>query len=323
MVRYCLFGSAVVRVVADRPSYAEAVLKIIRRQRGASAAPVVQSPTIEIFVRGVDSPPLSSDVSLPADDLVVHTPKAAQEFVTEAVTVDVDPSHRIAVRVSPGFSRYEVRVQLTVPLYKALLYLGFLHLHAAAVEFYGHVNVFMGGRGAGKTSLSLAFASAGAVILGEDGVVFRQLADRFVVSGAHGILRVLPDTEAHFFTQPLNIAPQFFGGREKKELSVADRFTALPNVDRPVDRLFFPRVGRELRVHPLSRSETVFRLIETIRDDHRFGDAHESREMLQYVSALAHDLPAFDVELSPRLGDLNGFVEQFASRRNERVRKHS
>jgi hypothetical protein len=308
----CMFGSTVIRVASDHAWYAQAVVEILKRQRGLPTGPIAGLAPVEIVVRDAERP--HRETTPRPDGFAVHTVQTGRQIVTEALTAAVNSSH-VTIEVAPGFSPYEVRVHLTVALNKALLYVGVVRLHAAAVEFAGRVDVFIGGRGAGKTSVSLALASAGGTILGEDGVIVRNREGRFTVSGADGTLRVLPDTEAHFFRTPLDITPQLFGGLQKKEMRVADRFAALPHVDRPLERLFFVRVGHDLRMQPLSQRATVVRLLETIRDDHRFGEGQDSSDILHYLSNLARAVPAFDLELSPRLADLSAFVEQVADPR--------
>jgi hypothetical protein len=314
MLTACTLGSALVRIVADRPAYARGVVDALARQRDGSIDVPDGAPTIEIVIRESAAPGARAHAGVPPDGLCVRTLAGGTEIVTEAVTVRVAAT-RIVAEVAHGFSEQAVLVHLTVALYKALLYLGYLRLPAAAVEFHGGVDVFVGRRGAGKTSLSLALASTGATILGEDGVILRSAGEGFLVSGADGTLRVLPDTEAYFFPRPLEVAPQVFGGVAKKVLRTADWFAALPHVDHRVDRLFFPRVGEEPRIRRLTARETLVRLIDAIRDEHRFGDGQDSHAILAYLSAFARAVPAFALELGPRLAALGGVVERLAERR--------
>ena len=48
------------------------------------------------------------------------------------------------------------------------------------------------------------------------------------------------------------------------------------------------------------------------RGEQRFGDVHDSRDALRYLSDFARAVPAFALQLSPRLADLARLVDELA-----------
>ena len=247
---------------------------------------------------------------IPEDGLVVSR-RADGRFRLATKVLDAvwDPSHRPGawrIVVRDGAHPAEAqRMHLSIATHRCLLATGRVHVHAAAVFLDGRVSLFVGDRGAGKSTISLWLASRGGKILSDDHVVLRRSGRRFWVSGCEETSRVTPKTEAFVFSRPLAIEAQDFSGSWKKEFRVADFFPSVPFRDYPVHRIFFSRVGARFRVTPISPQRATLELIEKTRRAFRFADAMDYREFLDYWTTLAEGVPAFELELSPDLRELD------------------
>src|SRR5699024_9092648 len=125
------------------------------------------------------------------------------------------PTHiRVTVRRGDR-SHYDLCVHLAVVFHKILFLLDRIVLHAAAVRVAGRVALFIGDRGAGKTTTALALTRAGGTVLGEDHIILRRSGDGFVVSGCDERWRVDARTERHFFDNPLPLEAADYAGRMK------------------------------------------------------------------------------------------------------------
>jgi hypothetical protein len=196
---------------------------------------------------------------------------------------------------------------------RALLrHFGRVQLHGAAVEVDGRAIVFLGDKGAGKSTLSLALGRAGVTVLTDDQLVVRR-GTPMSVSGVDGGLRLTEQTERHFFERPLAASPQEYGGFVKKEVALADHVRALPRVDFEPVALFFPTVGDRVEVAPVSRMEAIRRVLAPVVPLHRFAGADDQRDFVRMVSELVQSVEVHDLQLSRDLTDLSGVVEMVRS----------
>lgn len=200
------------------------------------------------------------------------------------------------------------RVHVSVVFHKLLLLLGRLYLHAGAVRTGDTASAFMGDKGSGKSTLCLRLGQAGATILSDDHISIRQCAGIFYASGCEQVARVTAVTEAALFSHPMNLAAYDFGGVLKKEFALSEWFPALPYQDVPLQRIFFPHIGAQWQLRALSSHALLKRLLEMTRSAHRFADKQDYARHLDYFSALAQSVEAFDLELSPNLQDLDRLV---------------
>lgn len=249
--------------------------------------------------------------------MVSRRPASRFHLATEMLDASLDRSRRpgawrIVVR-DGGHSAEERRTHLSVATHRLLLAAGRVHVHAAAVSLDGRVSVFVGDRGAGKSTISLWLASQGGRILSDDHVILRRGGRRFWVSGCEETSRVTPTTEAFVFPAPLAIEAQDFSGSWKKEFSVAKFFPSVPYRDFPVHQIFFSRVGTGFRATPMPKQRAALELIEKTRRSFRFADAADYAEFLDYWTALSASVPTFQLELSPDLGELRLLVRLLRS----------
>lgn len=239
---------------------------------------------------------------------------------SDACVIESDP---ITCRVRPGTAPVELALVIRDPampaellayhawivLNRALLVLDRVVLHAAALAYRGTVSVFAGERGVGKSTLSIALARAGAEILADDHVLARQAGGRTLVSGCHARMRVTARTEQHFLKGRLGRGAVDVGGLIKKEFPAHEFFAACPYQERAVDRWFFPRVGARFAVRPIGGGAALLRLMRITGPLLRFHDRADYDEFLSMLAGLVARVPCHELELSPRLEDLDRLVE--------------
>jgi hypothetical protein len=182
-------------------------------------------------------------------------------------------------------------------------------LHAAAVSIGGRVAIFIGERGAGKTTTAMALSRAGGTVLGEDHLILRRSEDGFLVSGCDERWRVDERTEKHFYDSPLDLAPADYAGRLKKEVSVRPGERSQPFTDERPAQIFFMRPGSRFEMRPLRRSMAVLRLMEAAGRMQRFVDAEDRERFLAILSDFIPTVTPWAVERSDDLADLDLFVD--------------
>jgi hypothetical protein len=245
---------------------------------------------------------------VPSDGLMIARSNGRLTICSELMTATLDQREgawraRVAVR-QRGRSDLFYRVHLSVVLHRVLLALGRAYLHAAAVTVGGRTFVFIGEKGAGKSSIATTLGRAGATILSDDHVLLRSGPSAYFVSGCELCARVTAETEAAVFDSPLAIGAEDFAGTLKKEFLVSDFFASRPHEDALVSGVLFPRVGLDLRLTPRSPRQAALDLIQRTRPSYRPQDADDVRALLDFWTGLAQAAPAWDLELSPAVGDL-------------------
>jgi hypothetical protein len=250
--------------------------------------------------------------TVPPDGMVVCHALPLSVIHTEALSVTIDHTRapvEIRVRVRPGErSHYDLCVHLAVVFHKILFLLDRVVLHAAAVRMAGRVALFIGDRGAGKTTTALAVSRAGGTVLGEDHIILRRSAEGFLVSGCDERWRVDERTERHFFDSPLPLEAADYAGRLKKEVAVR-AIASQPFTDEPPAQLFFLRAGSRLRITPMPRGMTVLRLMEAAGKLQRFVDADDRRRFLTMVSDFVATITPYALERSDDLADLDRLID--------------
>jgi hypothetical protein len=201
-----------------------------------------------------------------------------------------------------------------------LLELDCLHLHAAAVHWNGETSLFLGGKGAGKSTLCLALARTGATVLGEDHVLVRRGRRGFAASGCDANMRLTAQTEAALLPQPPTGRKAWFGGVLKREFDLRQTgFDVRPFADFEPRRIFFPTVASRVAIEPIRRARAMTKILDAIHDRHAIAGAWDARTLLDYVGGLVDSLEAYELELSPRLADLDAIVDFVAGRRHMRA----
>jgi hypothetical protein len=191
---------------------------------------------------------------------------------------------------------------------KILARRGHYHLHAAAVGLNGSTLLFVGGKGSGKSTISLVLARAGGTIFSEDHVMLRYDGHAFWAAGCDANMHLTEKTEAHFFDRPLEGRMVPSGGATKKQIDLTSVVKAQPYVESRVAALFFPTVNGPFDVSLLSKDTAVTRLLEPLLERHRFADATDSEQFLELFVELAESCETWSLSLSSDLADLDRFV---------------
>jgi hypothetical protein len=254
----------------------------------------------------------TSTPAVPPDGMVVRHANPVSVIYTEALSVTIDRSRspaQVHVRVRPGDrSQYDLCVHLAVVFHKILFLLDRIVFHAAAVRIAGRVAIFIGDRGAGKTTTSLALSRAGGTVLGEDHLILRRSGDGFLVSGCDERWRVDARTERHFFEGSLPLEAADYAGRMKKEVTVRD-VASQPFTDERAAQIFFMRVGSRFGIAPIPRAVSVLRLMEEAGKLQRFVDADDRRRFLTMVSDFVATITPYALQRTDDLGDLDRLSE--------------
>jgi hypothetical protein len=309
-------GSWRLNVYATRSSYLDVLGALFRQRIAARATRPPAEVDAQLFL--VARPATSSEFlagPMPEDGTAVSWTSiraGVRELFTGRFRVVLDqtaaPMRIVVVVREPQFSERAFRDHLFEFVSKLLFALDCFYVHAGAVELDGRVNVFVGEGSFGKTTTCLRLARAGATILSEDHVLFKRTSDGFVLSGCQETVRVTPKTERFFFGHGLVDAsePQHDG---KRELQVDRFFKSAPYRDVQFHRIFFNRVGEQLRLTPIPRQDATLRLIYMTRSFFRATAKDDLDQYLDYFSQLVEGRELFDLELSPDLTRLDELVE--------------
>ena len=271
--------------------------------------------TIELEVAFVDGVAVDRRPEIPPDGMVLCGTGSRPEIHTEAVSAVIERAHdppRVTIALhgaAATLPHFDLRVHLTVVLHKALFILGRVVLHAAAVRLADRVSLFLGDKGAGKTTSSLRLGRAGATVLGEDHVILRKSPQGFRVSGCDERSRLDAKTERYFFPELLATAPRDFAGILKKEVPAVEVFDSQPYTDYRPDFVFFSRVGRKFAITPLPRQAAVLRLMRAAGKLQRFVDPGDAGSFVDMLLDFAQTVRSFDLELSPDLQQLDRLVD--------------
>lgn len=202
---------------------------------------------------------------------------------------------------------------LRIVLNAVLRRLDRLRLHAAAVELPSGASLFVGEKGAGKTTICLHLARAGGTVLGEDQIMVRRTApDAYVVAGGDGRMRLTVKTEEHFFPEPLPEPALIVAGVSKKEIDAGQHVHCEPNLERPPRRLVFPELGQSFAIRTLSGREAVGRLAAPLLPIHRFTGNEDRRDFIAFLAGLTRQTECFALTLTPDLADLERLSEFLA-----------
>jgi len=213
---------------------------------------------------------------------------------------------KLAIPVISAPHQYEHLLHcVMVVLYRGLFALESLQLHAAAIQFGDSANLFIGDKGAGKSTVSLSLGLAGGRVLAEDHILLRRAEGSFVVSGCDGMGRLTAKTENYFFAKPLPSTPVDVAGTLKKEIELADHVSSAPFEEVPVGRVFFVHVGEQLSMRRMKGNEALLKLIEMMRERQRFVGARDRGDFLDYFGDFLESTEVWDLTLSPDLNELD------------------
>jgi hypothetical protein len=247
------------------------------------------------------------------DRLIAHrTPSGCvleSDPMTCVVRADAAPT-RVSVAVhDPAMREDLLAYHFWILMNRALLAVDRVLLHAAGLRFRSSVSLFIGPKGAGKSTIAIALARAGAELIAEDHLLGRRAGGRTLVSGCSGRLRVTARTERHFLDGLLDGETAIdVSGVPKKQFAADRFFAARPHAEQAVDRVFFPRVGDRFGVRAMSRRLALLRTVDAIGSTVRLHDRRDHADFLALLAELLA-VPCYELELSPRLDDLGRLVD--------------
>lgn len=201
-------------------------------------------------------------------------------------------------------------VHFGVIIHKVLFHCDRLMLHAGGVQVDDAVSLFVGDKGAGKSTSCLALARAGGTVLGEDQLLLSRSGGAFLVSGNDERARVTDRTERHFFDEPLAIVPRDFAGTMKKEIAMRDYFKSEPFRDFTPRRLLFPKVTGTFSLAPLSSQAALRRMIAYNGHFQRFAGARDQADFLDYLAGFIASVSCWELTLSDDLRDIDTLAER-------------
>jgi hypothetical protein len=306
------FGSFHGRMQSDRQEYTDALALVfgvgllplspeLDRTRhfdlGIEAA--ASAPSLEVTVR-----PNALQLGGTAARPVITTDALQAELVTDRQPIDI----RLTV-FREGVPFPELCVHFGVIVHKLLFLLDRVILHAAAVQVDGKVNIFVGDKGAGKSTTTLALARAGGTVLGEDQIVLRRTGSGYLASGGDERSRVTERTERHFFPEPLAVQPKDFAGTMKKEIRMREYFRSEPFTDFSAHRLLFPRVTGSFALKPLKGRAALLRMLGYNGHFQRFEGGRDQAEFLEFLSGFIASVTCWELSLSDDLVELDRLAE--------------
>ncbi|MBB6427176.1 HPr kinase/phosphorylase [Sphingopyxis sp. JAI128] len=105
----------------------------------------------------------------------------------------------IAVDLDPAFDPRLLALPLLGPVIAILMHrLGYMVLHGSAVELDGQAAVFLGDKGAGKSTTAASLVSAGYPLIADDVVAVRLLDDVPVAAAGYQAMKLDAHMEARF-----------------------------------------------------------------------------------------------------------------------------
>ena len=299
------FGTLVVDMAFARPAYRRALDTHFR----AVVGPPGGSADLTLAIVDLDdrAPPLSGD-----DALAVTRSGATTTWSTAVGWARLDRRlGEAVVALRPAGQREELVLHaLAVLVQKVLQGLGLIRLHAGGAAVGDRVVVFTGDKGAGKSTLALAFGQLGAAVLGDDQLALQWSDGGVVVAGSDARIRLTAETEAHFAAEPLPVTPVTLAGVAKKEVALAELVAAQPFTAFVPTELWFPRVGGALASSPLPRREALRRLLADTVPHHRFADPEDRQEFVALLTALVEATETRAIELPPVLADLDRLADE-------------
>ncbi len=211
----------------------------------------------------------------------------------------------------PQYSHEAFRGHVFEIIHKIMFSFDMFYIHAAAIEWEGRVSAFIGDRGNGKSTTCLRLAKEGAIIISDDHIVFKKNRGRFLVSGCEEIGRLTGKTENAIFGRKLKERARRFGGVLKKEVLLAEYFECAHFKDFCINDIFFTHIGYKFDITPISKRESVLRLIDNTRPFFRYNRSEDYAEYLNYFSELADSTRLYDLTLTVDLNDLNKLIDFF------------
>lgn len=270
---------------------------------------------LELVIDINECPKLITNLS---DTLTVSPTKNGHRIETDPITCDLDLSQHSDDQCN-AFATIEIHqaqmnaTQLGYHLWlvsnRMLLLLDSLLVHIAAIEHNEEVNLFCGHKGAGKSTLSVFLAQAGAKILTEDHAILRRKNNEYLVSGCTSRMRVTANTEDFLLPNQLLHDAIQIGDMPKKEFFAEQFFSSKPYIEYKPKRLFLNHVGQTFSVQPLNKKEALLKMVDRTANMYRFADQNDYASFFGFLAEFVNNIDCYSLELSPDLSQLPLFLD--------------
>ncbi|MEW6629424.1 MAG: serine kinase [Pseudomonadota bacterium] len=207
------------------------------------AAPAM--PDIEIAVRPIDFPRTSSEGA------AFHFEPERQYLSWQAVgSFLIDGANRIDVEPAPGIDDALLAFPLLGPVMALLLHQrGLLVLHASAINVSGRSVIFMGDKGAGKSTTAGAMIRAGHRLLTDDVVALDlSAAGRPTVLPGFPQLKLAADAAGAIRIEDAEVRPRVHPQIDKAQHRLREGFSAEAV---PASRIYVLERGERATISPL------------------------------------------------------------------------
>lgn len=311
------FGSLHGRLVSARQQYTDALDQVFGVELRPLSPDQQDPPYFELIVAESAAPPGGGLPAIPPDSMELggtrERPTITTEVLRAELRLDRQPVHIRLTVLQQDMPYHDLCVHFSVVIHKIFFQLERVILHAGAVQVDGEVCIFVGDKGAGKSTTCLALARAGGTVLGEDQVIVRRSAAGYLVSGGDERSRVTERTERHFFPEPLAVQPQDFAGTMKKEIRMGDFFRSEPFQDFAAHQLLFPRVTGRFQLRRLKAQPALLRLMAYSGRHQRFHGASDQANFLDFLAGFIATVSCWELTLSDDLTELDLLAEKLRS----------
>jgi len=180
---------------------------------------------------------------------------------------------------------------------------GKLVLHASAVDIGGQAVAFVGESGRGKSTLAASFATSGAGLLTDDGLLLEWIAGELRVVPSHPSIRLWRDSQEALLSGERAMAPALTYTEKTRFLAGAD--FSYCDQPRPLRRVYF--LGPGEAISPvIRRAKPATTLIELVRNSFLL-DIGEQEMLGQHfgeITTIANMPIHYDLDFPRRFADL-------------------
>jgi hypothetical protein len=207
------------------------------------------------------------------------TSREADYFFESVGRFLVRGGQEVIVDPSPDADEQAVRLCLLGPILALLLHQrGQLILHASAVVVGGQSIIFLGGQGAGKSTIAAAFHGCGHKILTDDVTAIRMDSNCLVVLPAYPQMKLWPNSIIELGDLPEKL-PRVHPNFDKRAFRMTSGFADAPVA---LKRIYVLSRGEHVAIESLTPQEAMMELI-----GHSYA-ARFGEELLQATGIAKH-----------------------------------
>lgn len=234
-------------------------------------------------------------------------------LITDACRIDVDPA--------PGVDEQLIAFPLLGPVMALLLHQrGLLVLHASAIAVGGKSAIFMGDKGAGKSTTASAMIRAGHGLLTDDVVALDLAAEPMIVPGFPQ-LKLAADAAAAFPIRYAEVRPQVHPAIDKAQHRLHGGFSS---DTVPATRIYVLERGEKAAISPLpsvSALSAIIKFSYVTRFGHTALVGNFAATHLQQCARLTDHLGVCRLEVPTgleRIGEAVDLIEKDLAADNRR-----